>query len=175
VILRCRAENSVAGELWLRADDGRKRFEVEIELQTGDGQLWSSGQRLERFSVGDRALSQPVDMVLALVDAGLRLMLDGNLVLDYVYDPAGLDCRPVARPLAVGSKGSRLSVAELKVLRDVYYLPPGNGAAEAPRPLGADEYWLLGDNCAVSVDSRSWPVARANLFIGKALIHRPPN
>ena len=110
--------------------------------------------------------------MLALVDAQLRFSVGGKLLVDHAYDPTGLDCRPTARPLAIGSGRSSLSVTDLKVLRDVYYLAAGSRGIDGPSALGPDEYWLLGDNSAVSVDSRSWPAARANLFIGKALIPR---
>ena len=50
------------------------------------------------------------------------------------------------RPLAIGSAAASLTVSDLVVLRDVYYLPPDQQRSSSPRRLGADEYWLLGDN-----------------------------
>jgi signal peptidase I len=173
VILRCRVAIHGSGQLWLRADDGRKRFEIDLDADTGRGELWSGGQRLERFSAGRGALDRPTEVMLALVDAQLRFSLGGRQLVDYAYDPAGYECQPSARPLAIGAQAASLSVSDVQVLRDVYYLSSGAGGSAAPRRLGGDEYWLLGDNSAVSIDSRSWPAARANLFIGKVLIHRP--
>ncbi len=109
--------------------------------------------------------------MLALVDAQLRLSINGKLRVDIVYDPTGLDCHPASRPLGIGTAGPGLTLAELNVLRDVYYLARGETGGSLPQRLGVDEYWLLGDNSASSVDSRSWPPARGNLFVGRVLIH----
>jgi signal peptidase I len=54
--------------------------------------------------------------------------------------------------------------------RDVYYIPMGEGFNElAPGReyrLGADEYFMLGDNSAMSADSRSWGPAKEADMIG---------
>ena len=49
-----------------------------------------------------------------------------------------------------------LRVTDWVVSRDIYYLPPPGKLAMEDRQLGPDEYWLLGDNTAVSDDSRTW-------------------
>ncbi len=86
-------------------------------------------------------------------------------------------------PVALGVRGGKLSVPEFKVHRDVYYT---SSLAQTPRhafgvikpyPLGADEYFVLGDNSPVSNDSRFWqasPVVRRSMFLGKPfMVHLP--
>jgi hypothetical protein len=61
-------------------------------------------------------------------------------------------------PLAIGVAGLSLDVSDLVVWRDLYYLhPSGSGADwQADSPLASDSFALLGDNTAVSIDSRAW-------------------
>ena len=172
LLLRCRIESRGSGQLWLRADDGRKKFEIELDVQSGSGQVRSGGERLAQFSSGHRPLDRPAEVVLALANAQLRLTLGGKLLIEVAYDPAGLEYQPVPRPLAIGSAGASLAVTGLCVLRDVYYLAPPDRGAAAPHELDANQYWLLGDNSAWSVDSRRWSAVQGNLFVGKVLIHR---
>ncbi|HZZ71993.1 MAG TPA: S26 family signal peptidase [Pirellulales bacterium] len=66
------------------------------------------------------------------------------------------------------------STAAEPVYRDVYYTQVprvGTGAPPADYPLGADEFFVLGDNSPISDDSRHWPrpgLPRAAL-VGKPL------
>ena len=57
------------------------------------------------------------------------------------------------------------------------YFRSGGYPRETPFILGADEYFVLGDNSPVSNDSRFWttsPVVRRELFLGKPfLVHLP--
>jgi signal peptidase I len=67
-----------------------------------------------------------------------------------------------------------------ELLRDVYYTERVGGSRGAgvdePYKLGPKEYFMLGDNSAVSRDSRGWehPGVSADLFVGKPmLVHWP--
>jgi len=86
------------------------------------------------------------------------------------------------RLLALGARGLRITARELKVYRDIYYtscdvagvFPHG---IATPVRLGADEYYVLGDNSPGSYDSRRWEsgpgVPRANLVGKPFLLHLP--
>ena len=67
-----------------------------------------------------------------------------------------------------------------ELLRDVYYTERVGGSrgsgVDEPYTLGPNEYFMLGDNSAVSRDSRAWdhPGVSADLFVGKPmLVHWP--
>ena len=60
----------------------------------------------------------------------------------------------------------------LQVYRNVYYTPPTHAVKTLERQLGPDEYFILGDNSPISVDSRSWrggETVPRRLFVGRVL------
>ena len=71
----------------------------------------------------------------------------------------------------------------MRIYRDIYYTgslaagPRRPFGVDAPYLLGADEYFVLGDNSPVSNDSRFWersPVVRGDRFLGKPFfVHLP--
>ena len=80
------------------------------------------------------------------------------------------------RPLQLEARGVSVMVHHLKLSRDVQYRSEGENGIVAPWQLGANEYFLLGDNSASSEDSRYWkkPGVPEGDFIGKPfLIHQP--
>jgi hypothetical protein len=88
-----------------------------------------------------------------------------------------LNGRGASRPFALGAQGIDLRIEQLRVYRDVYYaLPPGLPRAAGPVTLGADQYFVLGDNSPVSDDSRLWPqrgVVDGELLWGKPFVAIP--
>jgi signal peptidase I len=159
VILSCRLQSAGEGEVYLRAGDGRKVFVVGLDFAARKGEVRGSEQVLARFDLpGSMDLAQPRAVALALADCRLQLIVSGAAMVDYRYDPAECATRqPTAEPLAIGVVGMPLGVSEWVVSRDLYYLPPPGKSSIEPRQLGPNEYWLLGDNTAVSDDSRTWP------------------
>ena len=75
-----------------------------------------------------------------------------------------------------GARGCRVVVRNLKLYQDIHYTPGGRNATASPCRLGADEYFMLGDNSGNSQDSREWaiPGVPEADFLGKPfLIHQP--
>ena len=88
------------------------------------------------------------------------------------------DC---ADPGEVGAAGAPLSVAYLRIDRDVYYINermnlngerPGHGVEGNPFSLREDEFFVCGDNSPKSFDCRLWPLERPVIprrnLVGKA-------
>ncbi len=83
--------------------------------------------------------------------------------------------------LAIGVSGLGVEIAEVRVYRDIDYSRPARvnarWAYDQPVKLGKDEYFILGDNSEVSLDSRCWidgPGVPSSLLVGKPLlVHFP--
>jgi signal peptidase I len=77
---------------------------------------------------------------------------------------------PLRIPFTVGIRGGSARISDVTVFRDTHYQSVGRHAIKTAIRLGSDEFFVLGDNSAVSDDSRMWPepgVKRA------AIIGRP--
>lgn len=179
LLVSCRLRVSGAGSLAWFATDGQAQFLLELfpaerraELRR-DGALVASAEELPDLAGREAAL------VLSLFDQQALLALDGKTILVHSYRPDGSPFRPTSRPLAVGSRGLGIELRDVRLYRDVYYTPPAGGAGRAPGSgvvqycLGADEYFMLGDNSPVSADSRSWfthPAVSRELLVGKPFL-----
>ncbi len=81
-------------------------------------------------------------------------------------------------PVAFGARGGSVSVSSVKLYRDVHYTTDNQRhATERPLKLGNDEFFFLGDNSPVSLDSRGWvsPVVPRRLLVGKPLVVHLPS
>ena len=108
--------------------------------------------------------------------------VDGKLCFDpWNYEPASNARRTPKKPVRIGARGLRAQVDSLRLYRDVYYTPSPRGegrmACSLKNDPGCQEYFALGDNSPVSVDSRAWPAERPvtqDLLLGKPfLVHLP--
>lgn len=113
-------------------------------------------------------------------------VFDGQLVVGINEQPLGepirLPTSPeeppapwVERVARLGTQGAAITVRNLCLYRDVYYTPK-NDAGGKQFQLAADEYFALGDNSPVSVDSRCWesPGVPERTLIGKPfVVHLP--
>lgn len=129
---------------------------------------------------------RPVLLEVSAMDRRLTVALDGRPLfdpIDYENPRFGPDRGDSDRPIGLGVRGGGLAVSGLKVFRDIYYtsslanVPRRPFGVDAPYVLGADEYFVLGDNSPVSNDSRFWtasPVVPGSLLLGKPfLVHLP--
>ncbi|MBL9124751.1 MAG: hypothetical protein JNG90_14030 [Planctomycetaceae bacterium] len=187
LMLACRLRAFGRGELWLFATDGRDQFIAKIDPHGRRVRLEANGHEVAASThapASARALlSQATQVEFSLFDRQVLLAFDGELVLAPYEIPASVLPRtPTSRPLGVGSRGLGVELTELRVLRDIHYTHPrglaSRWALESPYQLGADEYFLLGDNSPLSDDSRFWPsgpAIPARLLVGKPLVVHLPS
>lgn len=129
------------------------------------------------------------DLEVSTFDSQLTVALDQQelLTLNLDTDESGESGRNSGEassrredlsPVWLGAAGGRVEVTELKLFRDVHYTSSENGHATArPLKLGADEFFVLGDNSPVSLDSRGWkaPAVPRHLLVGRPLVVHLPS
>ena len=79
---------------------------------------------------------------------------------------------------SIGVVNGTARVSSLRLFRDVHYTAEaGQHATSRPLSLGDDEFFMLGDNSPVSLDSRGWrdPVVPRRLLIGRPLVVHLPS
>jgi signal peptidase I len=183
------------------------RHTCTLDLATGEAVL-APGHSPDAARV---AAATPVKgrgrwrLLFANVDDELSLFVDGRGVAfaeptAWRRDVAtAAEARPVVRgarpgstepddlaPVGITAAAADVSVRDLRVLRDLYYVASGSQAALVGRepeetlvadPLAADQFFMLGDNSSASKDSRAWGTPEAplhhvdrRLLIGRALV-----
>jgi len=177
--------------------------EFEVEVLAGSGQLlcrmWDGadtmiaacpvGQsppeaqlRHDGFGIVRTGERKPLEaggkyrIRMAFVDRRVSFSVNGKQPFSS-YDLDAAKTRvDVTSPVALGVQGINVVIRDLKISRDIYYRSSGRNAIEEAYMLGADEYFMLGDNSANSDDSRSWPIPGVpeRNFLGKPfLLHQP--
>ncbi len=146
VILSCQLESAGKGDVYLRANDGRKEFEVRLDLAGRRGEVREADRVAARFDLpGSMRLDRPCAIAFALADCRLQLVVSGVPIVDYRYDPADSASRqPTAKPLAIGAVGMPLRVTHWVVSRDIYYLPPRREAGDGKSATGAKRILVVG-------------------------------
>ena len=171
----------------LRIDSGADRFIVEIPIGGGKTPTLLRNRRLVPISNiqgGLRPQAKGALIEASVMDRRLTVALDGIPLFDPIdFDDPAVGPSSGDSPIAIGTRGGVLKVEDFKISRDIYYtsaraFPPGHAfGVDSPYLLGKDDFFVLGDNSAVSHDSRFWagsPVVPGELFLGKPfLVHLP--
>jgi signal peptidase I len=172
LMLVARLQLSGNGSLWLRANDGRELFQLEIQPSAGRMLLQRDGKEVQTSQLTTRLLDRSVELVISTFDQRLLLAIDGRVELTFDCQRPSGPLHPIARPLAIGADGLEVAIQRLQVYRDVYYTPSTHSIPAVVRKLGPGEYFILGDNSPISVDSRSWmggETVLGRLFVGRPL------
>ena len=158
--IQCQGSGSLSFQL------GNCRLQLDCDQQLGA--LFYAGRQIASFPWDVRQLQQPTQLEVATVDRQFFLVIDNKVCFSRDLE-AGSEASPSAVAdrtaewpehvprLAIGSKGLAIRVADLRVLRDVYYTREITGVIESRTEecsLGEDEFFVLGDNSPVSLDSR---------------------
>ncbi|APW63025.1 S26 family signal peptidase [Paludisphaera borealis] len=178
--------------LALMVRSGGDRFVVRIPVGTPDPIELTRNGHGERVLALANPLSEPVEAAkerahaieASVFDHRLLVAIDGQPLFEpFDYDDPAEGASNDESPVAIGVRGGKLAVPDLKIYRDVYYTSSLGGLRRRPHgvaepyQLGNGEYFVLGDNSPVSNDSRFWaqgPVVPRSMFLGKPfLVHLP--
>lgn len=176
------------GELAWSLSDGVQTFEVRLVAGERELRLFVNGveDSAQRVKLSGSTWKRPRLAEMSLFDRQLLFALDGEVIFQRPLVPLILPVKNdgglakdlvSSEPAKFGARDLHVSVSDLTLYRDVYYTrgDERHGITE-PYRLGSDEYFFLGDNSPVSLDSRSWvdAVVRDNMLIGKPfLVHLP--
>jgi hypothetical protein len=165
------------GEFAIEMTDGAREFRCELDLARGTARLVAEGR--ETLYEGPLALRRaaPSVLIMSTFDQQLLLACDGQPVCDPIpYDRGAGQPAPLRRPVRFGARDAAVAVGHVALYRDVHYTAAA-GRPSQVFPVNAGEYFVLGDNSSVSIDSRQWDrpgVAEADL-IGKPLVVHLPS
>ncbi len=188
--LQCEVEvGSETGELILELVEGGVQFQCRIGVATGEARLSHTADPAfqpapQQTKVKGKGVYR---LAFANVDDQLLLWVDGKVIpFEATYSPLG-NVNPRGAdyaPVGIASVGAKLRVSHLRISRDIYYIAAsgpysGNRPEGEDFPLEKDQFFVLGDNSAESLDARYWtdgqfgPPLRyvdRDLMIGKALL-----
>lgn len=224
--LTLHAEVEVAeskGHFTLELVEGRRKYHCDVDLSSGHTTLSYQdeqfrkrvGGELEDIPIGQATtITRPgkYRLIFANVDDRLILSVNGRWIqfthdgqpvdgaYQYPHDPAErVPTHLDLSPIGIAARGTKMSVAHLRITRDIYYTnqndpdrqlhramlqDPSKYATEYARSavrdrfkLSEDEFFVLGDNSPRSQDSRMWSqrpfhphAVNRNLLVGKAFL-----
>jgi Signal peptidase, peptidase S26 len=180
--------HSGRGEMAWSLSDGAQTFEVRLAAGERELRLFVDGQEDsgQRVKLSGSMWKRRRLVEMSLFDRQLLFALDGEVIFQRPLEPLALPVKngndtakdsDSGEPVKFGVRDLHASVSDLTLFRDVYYTRgDGRHGIAEPYQLGPDEYFFLGDNSPVSLDSRSWAaeIVRDNMLIGKPfLVHLP--
>jgi signal peptidase I len=170
---RVRGRGAFAVEL----TDGIETFVGEFDFGAGEARLWIGEETEPRATAAlpPGMLREAVTVQMSTFDRQVVLAVNE----EPLFDPVELRPSPgsnegIRRPARFGVRALDVRVDHIRLFRDVYY-QVGPDDRRLFR-LGADEFFVLGDNSSVSLDSRHWehPGVHRDLLVGKPLlVHLP--
>ena len=185
-------EISGSGAFCIRASDGGDSFEARLQFDSKNLRqfrwlIHRNGKKIadsmEPWTISADAAKNGLTVEASLVDRQFLLAVEGQTLAAIPYERPEPSPLPPAAPLALGLERLGAVVRDLRVYRDVYYMPAATGSAKNdPRSgychttLRNDEFFVLGDNSILSDDSRTFAGRGAidsNLLIGKPFASIP--
>ena len=176
LMLSCQLKVRGTGSFAIDFRDGQQTYRVALQLSDEMWKVYRDevlvAETKLAFRTRRRLRDKGVLVELSNCDRQLLLAIDSQVALRY---PLGDSSPPAAtnQSIAVGVKNLGVLVQKLTLYRDIYYLPQAVGFRGQPPPavlrLGSDEYYLLGDNSPISLDSRNWRAVSGRLLVGRPL------
>jgi signal peptidase I len=184
IMLACQLQLDRRGTCVLRVTSRADEFAWELRPAEHACHLWWNGTLVARAAYSGGA--SPLAVELAVCDHRVLAAIDGATVFEFDYRPSiGLAEGTLAKPvehlgrmhgcpaahdqpqLSVGTSGGLVHFESPRVYRDVYYGGPGGAIRwEAPQFVAASQWFVLGDNVPVSLDSRLWAAIDGRTILG---------
>lgn len=169
-----------SAQLTLEMGDWHQRFQFRLDAAGRTVSLWrlDSDEPLHSVPMPAALLTgESVLVEMSVMDRQVLVAINGvEPFPPWRYEPNPTSTHPPALP-RIAARDGTVNIDELNLYRDVYYTPGyRRNGIHAPYRLGSKEYFVLGDNSPVSLDSRSWndPAVPANLLVGKPfVVHLP--
>ena len=162
----------------MRVADQTMRGVFDVESRQVQLYVNSDPRPVRTAEFDELWLNEPARVEMSLFDRQVILAVNGEPVFtSYPFQIGQEESASDRHPIQIGARGLKVQVSELKVYRDVYYTNgKGRHGVNEPCPLGDGEYFMLGDNSPVSLDSRSWvnaAVSREQLLGKPLFVHLP--
>lgn len=169
-----------SGELTARLARGRTQADCVFDFAARTMKVrWNTLPQIAATVALPRSLSSGSHrFTISVFDGQLVVGVDDQPLGEPILLPESPGEPPapwVERVARIGAAGAAVSVRNIRLYRDVYYTPK-NEAGDKQFQLADDEYFVLGDNSPVSVDSRCWesPGVPERSLIGKPfVVHLP--
>lgn len=158
----------------IRLRDETKTLVVAIrpalqELLIYDGTKVVAEHRIQtRIDRGGQILA-------GLIDNRVLVAWNGRPIAEYSYREPIESKQKITDAVAVGAIDIEATLLDVRILRDNVLSPaiPTTGDDTPSVRLGAREIAVLGDNPAVSLDSRAWPPGSINESEVRGVVYRP--
>lgn len=154
-------------------------LELRVYPSRGRCEWWENSVRV-RQAITSPWKGQTREVILAYWDRRVGVRVDGKPPwADWDRENGIGEPRGISRPVSLAARDFRGGVQEFRIDRDTHYRPArrwGGRGGDETFHLGPDEYFMLGDNSAISNDSRSWnvPAIPRRLLVGKPIaVHLP--
>ncbi|REJ89354.1 MAG: S26 family signal peptidase [Planctomycetota bacterium] len=159
--------------------DGANVFYAEFDFGRDQVRITADGvdKPLRTAPLPPQLRRRPVILIMSTFDRQILLACDDAPICEpFRYEESEDSQAALQRPVSFGGAGLDAAVNHVGLFRDVYYTPARDRPTQQFQ-LGADEFFMLGDNSAVSVDSRHWtnPGLRRELLIGRPLVVHLPS
>lgn len=170
------------GRFEIELSDGETVFSAIFRFDSQTVEILRNGDPVpvRKASFPSGVPSQPMAIDFSLIDEQVVLAVNGHEIVAPLPYQRTIAPVPMRRPVRLGAAGLDARITNLELFRDVYYTPTVRGAEHPEKttyPLGSDQFFVLGDNSPVSVDSRAWddPAVPRTALIGKPLVVHLPS
>ena len=155
IMLACQLRLDSRGTCVLRVTSRADEFAWELRPAEQACQLRWNGTLVAQAAYSGGA--SPLAVEMAVCDHRVLAAIEGATVFEFDYRPSSGPAAHHQPRLSVGAAGGSVHFEAPQVYRDVYYSGPGGATRwEAPQSVEASQWFVLGDNVPVSLDSRLW-------------------